>query len=327
MLSTKIQVLPLLKELRERTGAPMGECKDAINTSLSEGLTEKQDIFDKAVAVLRVKGLATAAKKSGRMANEGLVAAETDDNFGVVVEISSETDFTARNEIFQSGVSNITKSALEFARGQPAGVLSLDDLLAAPSTGPNGGTVGDEVTSLVTAIRENIQIRRASSVKVSPGVVGAYVHQAQTGTEASRATRMGQQVALVGIETTATDKEALSDLGKKFAMQVVASTPPPSYLHPEDVPADVLAKEQAIHRDQITAKDGNAGKAQTVLDKMAEGLLSKFYQEACLMKQPFLISDGTGKAPSMEKVIAGKSEELGHPLHITEFVNMKVGVV
>eukprot|EP00808_Paulinella_micropora_P026354 g3108.t1 len=158
---SKAEVMKMLKELREATGAPVKDCKDAVNTSIAEGIFEQSAIFEKAVELLRIRGVATAAKKSGRAANEGLVAVSTKDNMGVLVEVTSETDFTARNESFQRGVGKIAHAALAFSQNQPVGPLDIDKLLKAPVAG--GGTVEDTVLALVTAIRENIKLKRAQS--------------------------------------------------------------------------------------------------------------------------------------------------------------------
>eukprot|EP00457_Paulinella_chromatophora_P010209 gb/GEZN01010303.1/.p1 GENE.gb/GEZN01010303.1/~~gb/GEZN01010303.1/.p1 ORF type:complete len:361 (+),score=76.66 gb/GEZN01010303.1/:50-1132(+) len=322
---SKTEIMDMLKTLRERTGAPIKDCKDAINTSIEQGLFEKAGIFEKAVEFLRIKGVATAAKKSGRTANEGLVAVSTKDNFGVVIEVTSETDFTSRNADFQKGVASITQAALSFAKTQPVGALDIKELLKAPL---GASTVDNTIVGLVTAIRENIHIRRAHSMQVEQGVVSAYVHQAVVGSALPADVQLGPKIAVVAVKSKATDKDALKDLGKKLAMQVIAAMPPPSVINPQEISATALEKEINVHREQIQAQPGWEKKPEKAISKMMEGLLNKFYEQQCLMKQPFLINtDASSKAsPKVESFVQQVAKQVQDPeLTITEFWSFKVG--
>src|SRR5947207_3730284 len=233
----------LVKELRDKTGAGMMDCKRAL------GDTEGD--IEAAVDWLRKKGLAAAAKKSGRVAAEGLVGVTTRGRAGAAVEVNSETDFVARNELFQAFVRTVGGLAL----GTEGDVEALKEA-AYPGT---GRTVAGELTELVARIGENLVLRRSHRLAVSAGVVASYVHN-------SLAPGLGKIGVLVALESSAAEA-ALAPLGRQLAMHVAAATP--LYLDIAAVPAAALERERAVLREQ--AKE--SGKAEAIVERMVEGRL------------------------------------------------------
>lgn len=258
-----------VKRLREMTGAGMMDCKRA--------LTESEGDFDKAVELLRKKGLSAAAKKAGRVAAEGLVWAVAEEGKGVLVEVNSETDFVSRNALFQEFVKKVADLILE---KQPS---NLDALGALPFG--DEGNVADAVTQLIAKIGENIKIRRFATIALDHGVVGAYVHAG------------GKIASLVGIEGE--KSEELKRLAKDLAMHVAAANP--SYIRREDVPNAVIEKERNILRERAAA----SGKPETIIERIVSGQLEKFFAECCLMEQPF-VKDGDKKVAD---VVAGVQKD------------------
>ncbi len=281
----------LVKDLREKTGAGMMDCKRALSETAGD--------LEGAVDWLRKKGLSAAAKKAGRVAAEGLVGAATGAGAGAVVEVNAETDFVARNEQFQSFVRAVTDAALK-AGGD------LDALKAAAY--PNSGrTVGDELTNMIATIGENMNLRRATRLTVSPGVVVSYMHNAL-------APNLGKIGVLVAVQSSA-DAGKLGDFARKLALHVAAANP--QYLDIGSVDAKSLDRERDILREQARA----SGKADAIIDKMVEGRLKKFYEETVLSEQIFVIDGET----RMSKVMEQAAKELGAPVKVAGFARFALG--
>ena len=282
----------MVKDLRDKTGAGMMDCKSA--------LAETKGDVEAAIDLLRKKGLAKAAKKGGRIAADGLIGLATAMGKGAIVEVNSETDFVARGDDFQAFVRKASELALK-ADGD------LDRLLAASF--PGGGTTADALTGLIAKLGENMSIRRAAGISVSPGVVASYVHNA-TGPD------LGKIGVLVALESTA-DAAKLMALGKQIAMHIAGHNPPPAALTAEQLPAEMVARERAIYADQAR----ESGKPANVIEKMVEGRLRKFYEEQVLLSQIFVID---GETP-VAKVLENASKELGTKVQIKGYVRFQVG--
>ena len=280
----------MVKDLRDKTGAGMMDCKVA--------LSETGGDLEAAVDWLRKKGLAKAAKKAGRVAAEGLIGVAARTDVGALVEVNSETDFVARNDQFKEFVKNAAALALE-AEGD------LEALLAKPM--PSGNTVDQVLKELIAKIGENMSVRRAVALAVSPGVVGTYVHNAAS-------PELGRIGVLVGLKSTA-DTAKLAQLGKQLAMHVAAASP--LALTPEHLSADVVAKEREIARELAR----QSGKPENVIEKMVEGRMRKFYEESVLLSQTFVID---GETP-IAKVVEKASKDLGAPVEIVGFFRFAVG--
>jgi elongation factor Ts len=280
----------MVKDLREKTGAGMMDCKAA--------LTETNGDFEKAVDWLRKKGLAKAAKKAGRTAAEGLIGIATQADCGAIVEVNSETDFVARGADFQNYVRKAARQALE-EEGE------LERLLMSPFDGST--TMADALNGLIAKIGENMSVRRSAGLAVSPGVVASYVHNAV-------APDLGKIGVLVALESAA-NIDGLLRLGKQLAMHVAAANP--LSLTPEDLPEETLARERAIYEDQAR----QTGKPENVIAKMVEGRMRKFYEENVLLSQVFVVD---GETP-VAKVLENTAKDLGKPVRITGFVRFAVG--
>ncbi|MGF1455822.1 MAG: translation elongation factor Ts [Alphaproteobacteria bacterium] len=281
----------MVKDLREKTGAGMMDCKKA--------LAETDGDMDAAVDWLRAKGLAKAAKKAGRVAAEGLVAVKVAGNKGAVVEVNSETDFVARNDVFQKMVGEIAGVALE-ADG------SFDTLAA--KTYPGGEkNVADHVKDMVGTIGENMNLRRSAGLIVDKGVVVPYVHNAA-------AEGMGRIGVLVGLRSEG-DPDKLADLGRKIAMHVAATSP--LALKPDELDPEVVEKERQVFTEQ--AKE--SGKPDNIIEKMVEGRLRKFYEEVVLLSQAFVINPDL----TVEKAVKEAEKEVGAPIVLEGFVRYGLG--
>jgi elongation factor Ts len=282
----------LVKDLREKTGAGMMDCKKA--------LSENAGDLEAAVDWLRAKGLSKAAKKADRAAAEGVVAASVAGPKGVVIELNSETDFVARNADFQKAASGFAQLALS--------VDDLDRLLAAKI---DAVTVQETVTNLVATIGENITLRRFAKISVSDGAVVAYVH----GAVADNVGRIG---VLVGLESSA-DKAALEAIGRKVAQHIAATSP--LALTDADVPAERVEREKSVLLEQLKEDPKAQGKPQQVLDKMIEGRMRKFFEESVLLKQAFVHNPDQ----TVEAAIAEASKAAGAPIKAVAFVRFAVG--
>lgn len=277
-----------VKELREKTGAGMMDAKKA--------LTENGGDMDAAVDWLRTKGLAKAAKKSGRTAAEGLVAVVTEGTKGAVVELNSETDFVSRNEEFQSFVREVAQVA-----------LNAKDVEALATADLNGKPVSENLTDLIAKIGENMTLRRTASLDVSKGEVVAYVHGAL-------ADGLGKIGVLVALESDASS-DALQALGKQLAMHVAAANP--QFLDTSSVDPEVAERERNVLIEQAKAE----GKPQEIAEKMVEGRMNKFFKEICLTEQVFVI-DGETKVAD---VIVNAAKEAGSEIKLTGYVRVQLG--
>jgi elongation factor Ts len=281
----------LVKELREKTGAGMMDCKRA--------LAESGGDIEAAVDWLRKKGLSAAAKKAGRVAAEGLVGVATRGTVGAVVEVNSETDFVARNQVFQSFVRTVSQLALD-------GDGELDSLKETGFPG-TGRTVEEETTHLVSTIGENIVVRRVKRLSTVEGGVFSYVHNA-----------LGPGLGKIGVLVTLGSNapaDRLAELGKQLAMHVAAANP--LYLDIASVPQAVLDRERDILREQARA----TGKPDSVVGRMVEGRLRKFYEEFVLLEQVFVVDQQT----KIAKVVEDASKGLGAPIRVVSFARFALG--
>ena len=281
----------LVKELREKTGAGMMDCKKA--------LAETDADIEAAVDWLRSKGLAAAAKKAGRAASEGLVGVAVDSNSGALVEINTETDFVARNETFQEFVGKVAHVALR--SGGDVNALSAADI-------PGGErNVADELTHMIATIGENMTLRRVANVSVGNGVLASYVHSAI-------APGRGKIGVLVGLESDA-DTDKLAELGKQLAMHIAAAKP--LAISQDDLDEVEVEREKAVLSEQAR----ESGKPEEIIEKMVIGRLRKFYEEVCLLDQIFVI-DGETK---ISNLLASATQELGASVSICDFALMVLG--
>jgi elongation factor Ts len=280
----------LVKELREKTGAGMMDCKNA--------LTETDGNIEQAIDWLRKKGLAKAAKKSGRVAAEGLVGVAVEGNLGVVVEVNSETDFVARNHDFQALVRGVLAVALDRAPDVDA-----EKVLGAPY--PGGGAVSEAIANAIATIGENMTLRRAQSLDVAEGAIGQYVH----GTIAEGLGRIGVIVAL----KSAGDRDSLAALGRQVAMHVAAASP---------VALDAAGLDPAtVERERAVLAGKNAGKPAKVLDKIIESGLKTYYKEVCLLDQAYVHDP----AKTVAQAIKEAEKTVGAPIAVGGFVRYALG--
>lgn len=281
----------LIKDLREKTGAGMMDCKKA--------LTETAGNMEEAVDWLRKKGLAAAAKKSSRVAAEGLVAVATDANKGAVVELNAETDFVARNDKFQALASGIAAVALNSGAKDA-------DALKAQAFG-NGRTVEEEVTSAIAVIGENMNLRRVEFLSVKQGVVASYIHN-------SVATGLGKIGVLVALESSA-PADKLNELGRQIAMHIAAAKP--EALTINEVDPEKLERERNVLKEQAIA----SGKPAEIAEKMVEGRIRKYYEEVVLLEQLYIM-DGKQK---VREVVEATAKELGAPVTLAAFSRFLLG--
>jgi elongation factor Ts len=284
----------LVKDLREKTGAGMMDCKKA--------LSENNGDLEAAIDWLRAKGLSKAAKKADRAAAEGIVALALAANQGAVVELNSETDFVARNADFQKAAGAFSKLA-----------LVANDHEALLNAAHEGQKVSEAVTNLIATIGENITLRRSAKLKVENGVVAAYVHAKVDGSD-----NLGRIAVLVAIESSG-DKAALESFGKKVAMHIASANP--LALNESEVPADRVERERSVLLEQIKEDPKAQGKPQQVLDKMLEGRMRKFFEESVLLKQAFVLNPDQ----TVEAAAADAAKAAGAPLAIKGFVRFAVG--
>lgn len=256
----------MVKDLRDKTGAGFADAKKALDEAGGD--------MEKAVDLLRQKGLAKAAKKSGRTAAEGMAYAISNGTRGVVIELNSETDFAAKNEQFSGFVKVVAELALE------KGVGDVEAIKALPM---DGKTVGEKLVDLIATIGENMSLRRAAMLEVSKGTVGAYVH-------------LGGKIAVL----TAIEAEtALPEVAKQVSMHVAASNP--QALNRDSIDQDVLAREKAIYEAQAA----ESGKPAAVIEKMVSGRVNKFLEEVCLVEQPFVMDPDRKVAQVVEQAAKG----------------------
>ena len=277
----------MVSELRKKTGAGMMDCKKA--------LVETAGNMGEAVDFLRKKGLSAAAKKSGRVASEGAVAAGSEGSVGAMVELNAETDFVAKNEAFQAFVAGVKDVILA---NDIASVEALE-LIDYPGT---GRTVAAELTHQIATIGENMGIRRLARINVGQGVVTSYVHGA------------GKIGVLVELQTESTD-EKIAALGKQLAMHVAAAAP--QYLDRASVPADIVEKEKEIMR--VKALD--SGKPENIVEKIILGQINKYFGEVCLIEQAFVIDPDQ----KVGKVVAALAKEIGADIKLNSYVRYQLG--
>jgi len=281
----------MVKDLREKTGAGMMDCKKA--------LAENAGDVDAAVDWLRKKGLSAAAKKAGRVAAEGLVALAIKDNSGAVIELNAETDFVARNPQFQvlaSGIANVALAA--------GGDLAAVEAAAFPGSGRN---VKDEITNAIATIGENMTLRRVNRLTVDGGAVIGYVHSAL-------GDGIGKLGVLVALKSTA-KREALEGIGKQLAMHIAAANP--QSLSVKDLDPAAVERERTVLSDQAAA----SGKPADIIAKMVEGRIRKFYQEVVLLEQTFVIDGETQVGKAIEKA----AKEAGAPIELVAFTRFQLG--
>ncbi|TPE58616.1 elongation factor Ts [Sandaracinobacter neustonicus] len=281
----------LVKELRDLTGAGMMDAKKA--------LVEVEGEIEKAIDWLRAKGLASAAKKSGRTAAEGLVGVAVSGNRGAVVEVNAETDFVAKNAQFQGFVKEVAGVAL--AKGE-----KVEDLLAADYPA-GGGSVQDVLTHNIATIGEQQVLRRAEVLEAT-GVVASYIHNAA-------APGLGKIGVLVAIDSDIADKDALMAIGKQVAMHVAAANP--LALSIEHIDPSLLERERAI----ATEKAAGSGKPADIIERMVDGAVKKFAGEQALLSQVFVI-DGKSKVGDF---IATEAKRLSGNLLVAKFIRFQLG--
>jgi elongation factor Ts len=281
----------MVKDLREKTGAGMMDCKSA--------LTEAKGDMEAAIDWLRAKGLSKAAKKAGRVAAEGLVGVASQPGRGAVVEVNSETDFVARNESFQDLVAQV--ATLGLASGG-----DVEKLKTMPYPGA-GADVAGQIATLVGTVGENMTLRRVAVIEAQPGVVAMYIHNAVK-------PGLGKIGVIVGVKSTG-DAGKLEAFGRQVAMHVAAAAP--LALKPEQVDAEIVARERAIFVEQ--AKE--SGKPAAVIEKMVDGRMRKFFEEVVLLSQAFIINpDLTVEAAAKEA-----AKDVGADVEITGFARFALG--
>lgn len=274
----------MVKELREKTGAGMMDCKKALEQSGGD--------FEKAIEYLREKGLATAAKKAGRVAAEGIVASHlsADGSVGVLVEVNCETDFVARNEDFQGFVREV---AAHIAANAPTDVEALMNQRMA-----GGQSVSEALTEKIAKIGENMKISRFACFEAPGHTIGSYIH-------------LGGKVGVL-VELVPADA---GELAQDIAMQIAAMRA--QYVDSGEIPADIIEKERQILRVQAV----NEGKPEAIVDKMVEGRLRKFYEEVCLLDQAFIREDDL----TVRDLLKARSKELGAEARVVRFARFEVG--
>jgi elongation factor Ts len=281
----------LVKELREKTGAGMMDCKRALG--------EVGGDIEQAVDWLRKKGLAAAAKKAGRIAAEGLIGVATDGKVGVVVEVNAETDFVARNDKFQELVTGVTQLAVKHGDNidaiKQAHVPAFDK------------TVEAHLTHLVATIGENMNLRRIARLEVSEGVVVGYVHN-------QLVPGLGKIGVLVALESAA-DAATLGQLGRQLAMHVAAASP--LFLDVASVDGAALEREREVLKEQARA----SGKPEAIIEKMVEGRVRKYYEEVVLLEQVYVV-DGETK---IAKVVENAGKAAGKPIKLVGFSRFVLG--
>ncbi len=280
----------LVKDLREKTGAGMMDCKKALSESGGD--------LESAVDWLRKKGLSAAAKKAGRVAAEGLIAVASSGSRAAVVEVNAETDFVGRNDSFQA----FAKQAAVIALDCGGDVEKLKS-----SKSPSGKTVQEDLTNLIATVGENMNLRRVACLSVSQGCVATYIHNAVS-------PNMGKIGVLVALESSA-DPAKLMELGKQIAMHVAAARP--EALSIQDVDSKALERERDVLSEQARA----SGKPEEIIAKMVDGRIRKYYEEVVLLEQVYVV-DGETK---VAKVVENAAKTLGAPVKLAGFVRYQLG--
>jgi elongation factor Ts len=279
----------MVKELRERTGAPMMDCKAA--------LQETAGAMEQAVDLLRKRGLAKAAKKAGRIAADGLIGVAVEGSKGVVVEVNSETDFVARNDLFQGLVKMIANIALTVG----------PDLEKIKAAKVGDITLAEGIAETIAKIGENMSLRRAASLSVGEGLIGNYVHNAVD-------QGLGKIGVIVALESKSSSEE-LKRLGRMLAMHVAASTP--QAIDPSGLDPDVVRREKEVLADKYKAQE----KPANVIDKIVESGLKTFYKEVCLLEQAYIHDPDK----TVSQAIKEGESKAGAPIKVTGFVRYALG--
>ena len=280
----------LVKELREKSGAGMMDCKKA--------LSETDGDMDSAIDWLRTKGLSAAAKKSGRVAAEGLVAISVDETRGAIIELNAETDFVARNGEFQKFASSLATLAMSVSD------LSTLKETEVPGSGRN---VADEITHKIATIGENMSLRRMETVSVNQGAVISYMHN-------SIATDLGRIGVLVGITSTVS-REKLEPLGKQLAMHIAATSP--LSLSIDDLDPTIIEREREVLIEQAKS----SGKPAEIAEKMVEGRMKKYFEEVVLLEQTSVIDGET----QISDLIAKTAKDVGEDIVLSKFIRFTLG--
>jgi elongation factor Ts len=280
----------LVKELRDKSGAGMMDCKKA--------LKETNGNLEEAVDWLRTKGLASAAKKAGRVASEGLVGIYSKGTSGAILEVNSETDFVARNDDFQAFVSNAT--------GLAANAGDLDALKAMAYPGEDRN-VEEQLTHMIAMVGENMGLRRMSVLNVDSGIIASYMHNAIS-------SGLGKIGVLVALQSDG-DADKLKVLGKQLAMHIAAAAP--QSVSRDDLDHEIIERERQVLSEQ--ARD--SGKPEKIIEKMVEGRIRKFYEEVCLLDQTYVV-DGESK---ISDVLENAAKDIGSPVSIKAFDRFALG--
>lgn len=279
-----------VKELREKTGAGMMDCKKA--------LIETNGNFEEAIDFLRKKGLAAAAKKAGRIASEGLTAAKVDGLTGVVIEVNAETDFVARNEQFQDLVKDITNLAVI--------AKTIDTLKTFRMQ--SGKSVEEEIIENIATIGENLTLRRMDILEISEGVIGSYVHNEVV-------PNLGKISVLVGLASNAKEKAKLEALAKQIAVHVAGNNP--QSIDDSSLDQALVERERKVFFE----KSKEEGKPDNIIEKMVEGRIRKFFSEVVLLQQNFLFEPKL----TVAEVIKNAEKELGAEIKIAKFIRYELG--
>ena len=278
----------LVKELREKTGAGMMECKKA--------LTESNGDLEGAIDYLRKKGLSVAAKKASRVASQGLVGVKSTGKKGAIIELNSETDFVAKNDEFQKMALNMVEAALENG-----------DLEAVKAAQLNGKSIAENLTDLIAKIGENMSLRRTAALSVENGVVASYIHNVA-------APNLGKIGVLVALESSA-DPARLQEVAKQVAMHIAAAAP-------QALDIDSLDKAAVEHEKSIYSEQARqSGKPENIIEKMIEGRIRKFYEEVVLLEQAYIMDPDK----KVKDVIADASKKLGTPVELKGYVRFALG--
>ncbi|MBV6649848.1 MAG: elongation factor Ts [Hoeflea sp.] len=281
----------MVKELRDKTGAGMMDCKKALG--------ETDGNMEAAIDWLRAKGIAKADKKSGRTAAEGLIAVASEGNSAVVVEVNSETDFVARNDGFQDLARSIATVALSTDGSAEA--------VSAATVASTGKSVTDTVKDAIAHIGENMNFRRSAKLSVDDGVVATYVHNAV-------ADGLGKLGVIVAVKSTG-NKDALNEIGRQVAMHIAATNP--LALTSDDVDATVADRERNVFIEQAR----ESGKPENIIEKMVEGRMRKFYEEVALLSQAFVMNPDL----TVGEAVKAAAEQAGAPVEIAAFVRFQLG--
>lgn len=316
LMSTKTVSAALVKELREKSNAPMMDCKKA--------LTEVDGDLSKAMDWLRAKGIAKSSNQSSRTSSEGLIAVHSSQGKACVLEVNSETDFVGRNKDFQSFVASVARSAhAKFGNGP----ISIPSLLHEKLNNDEECSIMEALGDITTKIREQIVIRRAHNFEVTPpSVCTTYVHGKVGQGHVSDDVQLGSAAAVVTLVVadakgdTSAAVRRVSDVGRKLAMHIVAAKP--AYLTAADVPAEELERETAIMKEQTESSGATSGKSVDTVAKIVAGRLNKRMAELCLLTQPHVVEEGN---PVVSKFLENVSKEVGARISVSSFERWTLG--